>query len=172
MTERKKHLFHVPKIILAAVTLFVSACIVETAPGPLIGSMDRSLIEPRGELGQLVITRLSTDRPSEKSPRILVDGQEVTDGENIAKCYRGGVIIINLPAGEYEIFQTGSYANDNTTVNVFRGKRTYVTCGFAGALGFTDMQAYYPYTRSYGEYHFESLIKSENLKLTGIYDLE
>jgi hypothetical protein len=181
MAERKKHLFHLPKTILLAGALLVSACIVVTAPGPLISSLDRSLIEPRGELGQLVITRYPVDGSTEKSPKILVDGQEVADGGDTATCYKGGVIIINLPAGTYKITQAdpkgleteiGDFRK-SVLAEVTQKKRTYMQCGYSYFFGRTKLSPDHPrYWPKFEQSDYKNIFEDEHYRLSGIYELK
>jgi hypothetical protein len=176
----KHNTFHISKIILIGAVLLLSACAalfryhgVVTASGPIMNTVDRSLIEPPGELGQLVIDRHAQAPSDEISPKILVDGQEISEGDNIARCYNGGVILINLPAGRYEISMwSSSKTLRKKTVKITRKKRTHIWCGFEVGLGGPILGAFRTYyDRENEQEFFEKIFESELLRLTGIYEL-
>jgi hypothetical protein len=178
MTDQKVNQFHISKIILIGLILFISAC----GGNSLRQSVDDPyLLEPRGNLAQIVLYRPYRITNSSDAPEILVNGNRINDGRRDAKCLTNRVVLINLPAGTYKISMRlkgiwgGVMQSRGTdlTITVARGKRHYIRCGYGEEEGsvFTRRLSVPMLQVKNSGNEEQRVFDSKKFKLRGIYEI-
>jgi hypothetical protein len=177
MTDQKVNRLHLSKIMLIGMILFVSAC-----SDSLRQSVDDPyLLEPRGDLAQLVLYRPYRITNSSVAPEILVNDFTINDGRRNAKCLTNRVLLINLPAGRYKISMrlksiSGAVMprfSTDLVVTVARGKRRYIRCGYGeeeGSVFTRRLSVPVLEVRDSGNEE-QRVFDSKRYKLRGIYEL-
>jgi ankyrin repeat protein len=138
MSEKRKYQFQAITLILAAF-LLISAC-SPYRTGTEISQLNALTLEPKKDLGQLIIYRPFKDGHTAHST-LTVDGQMIADPEVNPlfgrACGHGETRLFNIPAGRYEIsLKTYSLRinknhllkNETLAINVDRNDRSYVKC--------------------------------------------
>ncbi len=150
--------------------MLIGACSIN-ADGPKISSLNPSSIEPNDDLGQLVLYRPKEFEGGGVLPEISIDGSPITNGGKAAECFNGGVLLINMPAGTYEVSLEARWVHSSEIrVNIESNRKLHVKCyARPGVFVFQGRTVLEIVETGVAE---EEIFATESLSLTGIYDLK